>query len=211
MDRHSWTIVCLAYIVGLLSATAADFLELNKIALVIVSGSLSSILSYLVGYLNHRRLNKFVYVIALIIAVLAGLYFQLRTPEPLPNDIRDRILKTQNHLVIVEGTILTEPKLTTSHKLQFLLKASSLEIDRTNIKPVSGKLYATIPLLQGTGIYPGAKIALKGNLYRPKGSNYPGAFDFRDYLARQGIFAGIKGKEAILKRIAANHCGVGDN
>jgi competence protein ComEC len=199
MDRYGWIIVYLAYIIGLLSAAAVEFLELNTIALVIISGSLSSIVVYLFGYLNHTRFNKFIYSLVLIVTVLAGFYFQFRIPEPLPNDISDRVLKTDNSLVIVTGKILSEPKLTASHKLQFLLKTISLEIDRTNIQSVSGKLYATIPLLQGTGIYPGAEIALKGTLYRPQPSNYPGEFDFRVYLARQGIFAGIKGKEVILQ------------
>jgi competence protein ComEC len=58
---------------------------------------------------------------------------------------------------------------------------------------VSGKLYVTLPLLQGTGIYPGENLSIRGILYKPKATNNPGAFNFQEYLASQGAFALLKG------------------
>ncbi len=197
MDRHSWTIVCLAYIVGLLSAAAADFLELNRIALIIVSGSLSSISTYLISYLNHRRFKTIIYLLALTVSVFAGFYWEVRIPHPLTSNISHHVLKTQNPQLIVEGTVIGEPRLTTNHKLQFSLQTTRVGENRDRLQPTSGKLYVTLPLLQGTGIYPGEKLDLKGVLYQPQESNYPGEFDFRTYLARRGVFAGIKVKETI--------------
>lgn len=59
---------------------------------------------------------------------------------------------------------------------------------------VSGKLYVTVPLLQGTARYPGQRLAVIGKLYEPKAAANPGAFDFKAYLAREGAFAGLAGR-----------------
>jgi competence protein ComEC len=198
MDRYSWTVVCLAYVIGLLSALGADFLELNAITLVVIASCFSAIAVYWVGYFNHRRFNKIIYVIALAISILAGFYWQMRIPQPLADDISHQVLKEKNPIVIVEGIIITEPKLTASHKIQFEFKTEQITQDKNQSQPVSGKMYATLPLLQGTGLYLGEKLKLKGVLYQPPENNRPGEFNFRAYLARRGIFAGIKGKEAIL-------------
>jgi competence protein ComEC len=198
MDRHSWTVICLAYVIGLLSALGADFLELNAIALVIIASCLGAIAVYSIGYFSHRRFNKIIYAIAVVVSILAGLYWHMRIPQPLADDISHQVLKEKNPPVIVKGIIITEPKLTASHKIQFEFKTEQITQDRNYFQSVSGKLYATLPLLQGTGLYLGENLKLKGILYRPPENNYPGEFNFRAYLARRGIFAGIKGKETIL-------------
>lgn len=59
---------------------------------------------------------------------------------------------------------------------------------------VSGKLYVTVPLLQGTGRYPGQLLTVTGQLYEPKAAANPGAFDFKAYLAKEGCFAGLAGR-----------------
>jgi competence protein ComEC len=60
---------------------------------------------------------------------------------------------------------------------------------------VSGKLYVTVPLLQGTARYPGQLLTVTGQLYEPKAAaNPPGAFDFKAYLAKEGCFAGLAGR-----------------
>lgn len=60
---------------------------------------------------------------------------------------------------------------------------------------VRGKLYVTVPLLQGTARYPGQWLIVTGQLYEPKASANPGGFDFKAYLAKQGSFAGLAGRE----------------
>jgi competence protein ComEC len=60
-----------------------------------------------------------------------------------------------------------------------------------------GKVYLTLP----PGKTPWQrcqKIRVTGQLYRPMAAKNPGSFNFADYLAKQGIFAGISGKEAVL-------------
>ncbi|MCY7274150.1 MAG: ComEC/Rec2 family competence protein, partial [Phormidesmis sp. CAN_BIN44] len=57
-----------------------------------------------------------------------------------------------------------------------------------------GKLYVTVPLLQATGVTQGQEIAIAGVLYKPKPASNPGGFDFQKYLARDGCFAGLRGR-----------------
>jgi competence protein ComEC len=60
---------------------------------------------------------------------------------------------------------------------------------------VSGKLYVTVPLLQGTARYPGQWLTVTGKLYEPQVAANPGAFDFKEYLAKEGAFAGLAGRK----------------
>ncbi len=57
---------------------------------------------------------------------------------------------------------------------------------------VEGRLYVTLPLLQGTGLYPTQFVRACGQLYAPRVPQNPSGFDFAAYLAQQGIFAGLK-------------------
>ena len=59
---------------------------------------------------------------------------------------------------------------------------------------VTGKLYVTVPLLQGTARYPGQWLTVTGKLYKPTVAANPGAFDFKAYLAKEGAFAGLAGR-----------------
>ncbi len=91
--------------------------------------------------------------------------------------------------------------MTASDKIKFWFKAEEIEIAESELnRAVSGKLYVTLPLLQGTGIYPGQNLSIKGNLYLPKPAKNPGSFNFKTYLARQGAFAGLQGFEVISDR-----------
>jgi competence protein ComEC len=56
-------------------------------------------------------------------------------------------------------------------------------------------VYVTVPLLQGTGLYPGQTVNVTGSLYLPKAAANPGGFDFQAYLAQEGIFSGMSGKQ----------------
>ncbi len=61
----------------------------------------------------------------------------------------------------------------------------------------SGKLYVTVPLIEVTGLRSGQAIELSGRLYLPSRADNFGAFDFKTYLARQGVFAGISGRSLV--------------
>lgn len=197
MTRNDWMILFIAYIVGLLSTNLVPFsssgftgeqLCLFAVGLVGLAG--------VIGIISVRQNVKTSYKLWLgvaIVAILAVVYFQLRIPQPNRNDISYQVTTSDSELVTVEGKVLTEPRLNDSQRLKFWLEATEIDND----KQVSGKLYVTVPLLQGTGIYPGGNLKLKGILYLPQAASNPGGFDFKAYLARQGIFAGMQGMEVI--------------
>ena len=195
MTRDSWIIFCLAYIVGLLSIAIVTGFDLGYkqqlgIAIAIVTGlTLFSALALRFRIdLSYRG-----WLGAGTIAIVAIIYFQLRIPQPNSNDISYLIKASNGEVITVVGKVITEPRLNANQKIKFLLQAQ--EIDRQ--KQVSGKLYATVPILQGTGVHSGSQIELKGILYLPQPAQTPNGFDFQQYLARQGIFAGIRGLEIV--------------
>ena len=154
-----------------------------------------------------RTSPKFgVWLVAVVIGFLTPLYFKFQIPQPGVNDVSKFVStregNTQEQLVIIKGEIESTPRLTRSGRSQFQLEASQLnEIRGSNKKPanmnqkVTGKLYVTVPLLQATGLHPGQAIAVTGVLYKPKLSDNPGGFNFQRYLAQEGIFAGLKGRQ----------------
>ncbi len=209
MNRHSWIILCLAYIVSLLSTNLFAFSSsgfTRQQLLLLVGGLISlSAIAVLVdnGFgtgkpprLNALKIFKRAYkqwLSTAIVAILAIVYFQLRIPQPQGNDISYQVTAFGSEFVTVSGKVLTEPRLNDSQRLKFLFEASRVG----DKEQVSGKLYTTLPILQGTGIYPGQNLKLKGTLYLPQAAKTPSGFDFKEYLARQGVFAGMQGFEAI--------------
>lgn len=200
MTGNGWITFCLAYIIGLLFTNLLTFsnsgFDWNKIAIIAVGAlSLSILIAIATSYFNHSRPKYSMWLVAGIIAVLAVVYFQLRIPQPEVNDLSYQVRKENSQFVTITGKVLTEPRLTASQRIKFWLEAQNID----NEEKVSGKLYVTVPLLQGTGIYPGKNIEIEGILYLPTSANNPGSFDFKAYLARQGIFAGLQGLEVISK------------
>ncbi|WP_036487898.1 ComEC/Rec2 family competence protein [Myxosarcina sp. GI1] len=207
MTRNSWIVLCLAYVVGLSATNLPIFssseaywhLILFIAVLTGVAGSIAAKNPYF-SQINSYKL----WLSTGIVAILAIVYFQLRTPQPKSNDISYQTKNASSQLITVTGKVLDEPRLTTSHKVKFWFEAEATEIVNLNRQQkVSGKLYVTLPLLKGTGIYPGQNLSIQGNLYLPKAANNPGGFDFRNYLARQGAFAGLQGFEAFGDRLQA--------
>lgn len=197
MTRKDWIILCLAYIVGLLSTNLITFST---------SGFTPQQLSLLIAGLSglalmtkvafREQLNTKVGIFAVIVAIIAVLYLQVRIPQPSGNDISYQVTASDSELATVSGTVLTEPRLNNTQRLKFWLQVSAIN----QAEQVSGKLYATLPILQGTGLYPGQQLQVKGLLYLPQSANNSGGFDFQQYLARQGIFAGIQGTEVIINQ-----------
>jgi len=103
--------------------------------------------------------------------------------------------------ITVQGEIDTPPRLTRKQKVQFWLdvtQVSEITSDESSAiagQPVTGKLYVTVPLLQGTGLTTGQVVAVTGTPYKPKSAENPGGFDFEQYLKRQGGFAGLTGTQ----------------
>ncbi|BAU65308.1 ComEC/Rec2-related protein [Stanieria sp. NIES-3757] len=202
MNRHSWTIFCLAYLVGLLSTGWLTFsdAEVAKESLIKVGiglGGLTLISAWIIGRYVHVRLRKSFWLEVFIIAILAVIYFQIRVPQPSVNDISNQVQGNKSQIVIVAGKVLTEPRLTSEEKAKLWFKTTEIETETKIKQEVTGKLYVTLPLLQATSLYPGENIKIQGILYKPQSPKNPGAFDFKKYLNYQGSFAGLKGWKII--------------
>src|SRR4028118_472662 len=152
---------------------------------------------------------KWVWAVAGLVAFLASVYFAVRSPQPAINDISKLIPaggNTQEVAVTVRGRVVSTPRLTRSGRSQFWLETdlvSEINGGEGGVvvnRPVSGKLYVTVPLLQATSLYADNTIAVVGSLYQPQPPSNPGAFDFQAYLAREGAFAGLKGRQIDWRR-----------
>jgi competence protein ComEC len=158
-----------------------------------------------VEILPHPR----VWLIGGLVGLLASFYLGYRTPVPTANDISKFVPpgnnSNQEQLFTVRGNVLSPPRLTRTSRGQLWMEAYQLdkvknEDDKSDgSKNVSGKLYVTIPLLQATGLYPSQEIAVTGVLYKPKAAANPGAFDFQKYLATEGVFAGLSGRQVSIR------------
>ncbi|GAB4237779.1 MAG: ComEC/Rec2 family competence protein [Stanieria sp.] len=202
MNRHSWTIFCLAYLVGLLSTGWLNFsdAEVAKESLIKVGiglGGLTLISACIIGRYVRVRLRKSFWLEVFIIAIVAVIYFQIRVPQPSVNDISNLLQGNKSQIVIVSGKVLTEPRLTSDEKAKLWLKTTAIKTEKQSKQEITGKLYVTLPLLQATSLYPGENIKIQGILYKPQSTKNPGAFDFKKYLNYQGSFAGLKGWKII--------------
>ncbi len=201
MNQTSGVILCLAYILGLLS-TAFSWGGYGVLALGI--GAAIALPRFLV------RPKSGIWLVAGVVGLLASFYFQVRTSQPAANDVSRFISSTnsQEQIVTIQGQITSTPRLTRSQRGQFWLEVTQLDQNKKEIvgdstrdtpfsasRRVTGKLYVTVPLLQATGLYPGQKIAVTGVLYKPQPAVNPGAFNFRTFLEREGTFAGLSGRQ----------------
>ncbi|MGK7925763.1 MAG: ComEC/Rec2 family competence protein, partial [Spirulina sp.] len=194
MNRQGWAILCIAYIVGL-SSTGIWGSPWERITLiqglalamgwVILGGIIGAIASRF-----WRRSPRIpLWIAAGIVAVFAIAHFQFRLPQPADNDISLLLAKTRGE-VTVTGQIRDRPGFNRAGKLRFILAVQNI-----NENPnVSGKLYVTIPPPQNLELVPRQTITLKGRLYEPQRAKNPGGFDFKAYLAPQGVFAGLSGE-----------------
>ncbi len=200
MNPYSGTIICLAYIIALFSAAVFGFppeLELQEWGVIALCWAISGFLAALImPRLWLTGPNYRVWLIAALVAILATAYVQLRVPQPGENDIS----YVNSQLVQVSGKILSQPRLNRKQTIQFWFWAKQVNeiqgssLGRAGVEAVTGKLYVTVPLLQGTGLSPGQEAQVTGILSQPKPQVNPGAFDFAAYLQRQGCFATLKGQ-----------------
>lgn len=201
MTQRSGVILCLAYILGLLS-TAFVWGDYGVLALGIgVAVFFKSCADSLPS--NWRGIKPAVWLVAGVIGLLATLYFQTRVPQPAANDISKFVTSVggkEQQIVIVQGKVTSTPHLTRNGRMQLWLEATQLDSETSSknsksdsSSKVTGKLYVTLPLQPETSIYPGQAIAITGFLYKPKPATSQSNFDFQAYLAKEGTFAGLKG------------------
>ncbi|NJP21018.1 MAG: DUF4131 domain-containing protein [Hydrococcus sp. CRU_1_1] len=201
MNRNSWTILCLAYAIALLSTNIFGITNPNPswqtwFITVTGLGFLSVLAAIFIPRFWRRGPKWQLWLTAGLVAIFAVVYFQIRIPQPGSNDVSNLLKESNNksQFVTVTGKILTQTRLTSSDRVQFWFEAQQLQ-KRGNEQQVTGKLYVTVPPEQGTNLYPTQKIEIRGILYQPSSPSNPGSFDFRAYLANQGAFAGLKGLE----------------
>ena len=204
MNRDRLTILGLAYGMGLLATGIWGFPNPNPswlqwtVVIILLTFLPWGIAFFLQKWWYRCPLGKFWIGVSLI-AILGTVYFQFRVPQPNSNDI-SYIFKSGSsyQLATVTGKILSEPRLTSNNRQKFWLKTQQVESEEISSffkKTVTGKLYVTIPIKSKKELYSGQIITVSGGLYKPRTSSNPGAFDFKNYLARQGSYAGLKGEK----------------
>ncbi|MBD2000584.1 ComEC/Rec2 family competence protein [Leptolyngbya sp. FACHB-541] len=204
MAAVNGAVLSLAYILGLLlTALPGQFggIPLGAIALLLTG----AIASFTLPRFWKTGPRSRLWLAAGLVGLLATFYFQLRLPDVKESDISNQISNfdptAPAQLLTVQGKIDTPPQLTRKQKVRFWLnvtQVSEITSDETSAnagKPVTGKLYVTVPLLQGTGLTTGQVVAVTGTPYKPKPAENPGGFNFEQYLARQGGFAGLTGTQ----------------
>lgn len=190
MGSISAIICCLAYVLGLL---------VSGIPLGGVLAFLGSMVAaFVIPRWKPGLTPRGTWIIAGAIALFAGFYLQLRTPQPSPQDI-SRFIPEKATEVTVQGRVEELPRLTRAGRLQVWFTPKNLEFTdpKTNQKveqKVEGKLYITLTQKDGRDLYPGQPIAVTGSLYKPKPAMNPGGFNFQTYLAQEGAFAGLLGR-----------------
>ena len=179
------------------------------------------VLSMVVPFVWRLGPKRWIYLLATVLAIFACFYVKIRTPQPQADDVSKYApLST----AIVRGKVIESPSLTRSERAKFLLAVKEINISqKSNLSAninvqtanpsnpaidkdtdnkfiaASGNLYVTVPLIEVTGLRTGQAIELSGRLYLPSQADNFGAFDFKSYLARQGVFAGLSGRSLIVQ------------
>lgn len=197
-EKKSVYLVLLAYIFGLL-LTGINFDWLNVSNGYGLFYLIILIASTIVGAIC-QKINKQIpsfkwWIIVGIVIISAHHYYQLRLPNILDSDISYELKNYENETVEITGKIITSPQVNNSEKRRFILTVESYQN-----QPKTGKIYVTAPLLPTQNLFPSTKIKIIGKLYPPSPSTSPGGFNFANFLARQGIFAGCSAQEVTLEK-----------
>jgi competence protein ComEC len=193
-------VLCLAYVVGLL-ITFDPALRWGMI--------LGAIPIALILPKFWKQSPKWqLLLVAIAVATCASFYLEFRVPKLAANDISKFIPATAergtSQFTIVQGIVDSYPRVTRGQNSQFWLQATQLNDIQGEIaegklrpadvsRPVTGRVYVTVPLQSGTGLQPGVEVSITGTLYLPQVNANPGGFSFRDYLSQSGGFAGMRG------------------
>jgi competence protein ComEC len=184
---------CCAYILGLLCSP----LPWMNLLLSTLLGALS--LLRLQGWFpqkwrqilpNARQLSA-----AALISLLAAGYMLVRIPQPGFKDVSRLVSVAQGSLSAqVTGTIESRPTVTRRGSVQICLNVRQARLEG-GPQQATGKLYVTLPRKAAKDLYPSQTVTVTGQLYRPAAVTRPHGYDFRSYLAREGAFAGFRGKQ----------------
>ncbi len=209
MGQKHWLIICLAYVIGLWSTFLLDdqFLWWQWFSLIGGIAILSILAALLIPNQWRRGPRPVFYLLMGGVALFAAIYFQFRVPQPSSNDVSQILARSSfpTKTVTVQGELISEGKSNAQGRVQFWLKTEFARTRKNgNFQPVTGKLYLTLPAEIGERLTICQRVQITGALYRPKAASNPGAMDFKQYLASQGAFAGLKGYNA--KAIGSDFC-----
>ncbi len=149
------------------------------------SGLIASLcVAWLTLSLIRRRPSRFAPLFTLFLCGYLSL--QPWTPAEFP----------QNHIIrFTDGKRcelmgrIASPVVQKRHRLQFILAAESLEKERKNI-PVAGKIRVTVAG-ESLDLSRGDAIAFSGRLRPIRDFRNPDGFDYRRYMAFQGVWASV--------------------
>jgi competence protein ComEC len=119
--------------------------------------------------------------LCLICAALGGLRYNFSQSPPDADDIR--LLAASGELRIA-GVVATDPRRSDEGQ-QITLDVEAVEFEG-QARPASGRLLANLPPYPA--YHYGQRLLLSGALEPPRSAERPGEFDYRQYLARKGIF-----------------------
>ena len=188
----------LAYIAGLLGAALRP---LPPLWLLVGTG----ILCVLAGLAVWRHRSRLATSLVLLLAVLLGQLFAQRAALPPP----------ETHLVhhlppgpaIVEGEVMDRPE-QREGRLRLLVAAERLSLEGTLV-PTEGLIQTTI-YGEAPPVREGDRLQVILRLHPPGGFQNPGAFDYRAFLARNGIHVAGSGRGADLLVVGRTSHGIGD-
>jgi competence protein ComEC len=201
MNAWGIVVICCSYILGLLSTGLIVGPWDRPVPLasygVLIAGLLASWFLPKFWRLGPTRRQ---WIIGGVVGLLGAAYCVARIPHPAVDDISQFAAPfDQASLYSVVGEVESFPQMTRSGKGKFWLQVEAVQDKSEDAQfvtrqPASGKLYVTVRLDQVKGLYPGQTIKASGQLYAPSTAEKPGEFDFKQYLASQGCFAGLSAK-----------------
>ena len=165
-------VLCLAYVIGLL----ITFDPSVRWGMILVAIPVALILP---RFWKQSPKWQLLFV-AIAIATCASFYLEFRVPKLAANDISKFIPATAergtSQFTIVQGIVDSYPRVTRSQNSQFWLKATQLNDIQGKIeegklspadvsRPVSGRVYVTVPLQSGTGLQPGVEVSKIGRAH----------------------------------------------
>jgi competence protein ComEC len=136
------------------------------------------------------------------LGLVAALNYGWQSPSPSLLDISHLLTQeaTTGTQQVVWGRLLEMPRESRSGKGQLWLQVkqtqriSSAGQPQGSMLTTEGKLYVTVPLQAVQDLRPGQEVQVRGSLYAPSRAKNPNAFDFQQYLANRGIYAGLSGQ-----------------
>ena len=135
------------------------------------------------------------------LGLVAALNYGWQSPMPSVLDISHRLQpEFTDSSQVVWGRIDDTPKISRSGKGQFWLQTQQIQTLGEDNTPLGspttteGKLYVTVPKDAIQDLRPGQTVQVQGKLYRPSTAKNPNAFDFQQYLASRGAYAGFSGR-----------------